>query len=413
MTGPGSRADRAPEGRPEGRPDDRPEGSRDEEARDGAGVGPDRPELEALVALRTLEGVGDRTLFELLQRFGSGREAMAASDGAFAEVAGREAASARRGPDPRAVARDALRRAGELGLRIVRWGGPGYPAVLEHLHDPPAVLFLKGDPSILRPPAVAVVGSRRATGYGRRVAGALGAALARAGVPVVSGLALGVDAAAHRGALSVDGRVVGVLGSGIDVPHPPTNSALIRRVGEEHLLISEFLPGEPPLPHHFPRRNRILAALSEAVVVVEAAERSGALITADHATDLGREVIAVPGPVDRETSRGANLLIRDGAAMVTDPARVVEVLPEPVRRRVEGAGDLDEAGRPVPTGEAGRVWRALEHGPRTADELARGLELEPARILSLLSHLEVDGWAEPRPGMAYARLEPGSPRRIL
>lgn len=413
MRGPGRRADDAQEGRPEGRPDDGSDRTRDEGAGDGVVESPDRREIEALVALRALKGVGDRTLFELLERFGSGREAMAASEAAFAEVAGREAASGRRGPEPRAVARKALRRAGELGLRIVRWGGPDYPAGLEHLHDPPAVLFLKGELSILRRPAVAVVGSRRATGYGRRVAGALGAALARAGVPVVSGLALGIDAAAHRGALSVDGRVVGVLGSGIDVPHPPTNSALIRRVGDEHLLISEFLPGEPPLPHHFPRRNRILAALSEAVVVVEAAERSGALITADHATDLGREVIAVPGPVDRETSRGTNRLLRDGAAMVTDPARVVEVLPEPVRRRVERADDLDEAGRPVPTGEAGRVWRALEHGPRTADELARSLELEPACILALLSRLEVEGWAEPRPGMVYARLEPGSSRRIL
>lgn len=360
-------------------------------------------EVRALLILREIPGVGDRTVLKLVEAFGTGRDALSAGDRAFAGVAGGDAAAGRRSPEVRRGADEALERARGLGVTVTGYGLPGYPTALEQLYDPPPVLFLRGDSSLLSPPAVAIVGSRKATVYGRRVAEALGAALAREGIPVVSGLALGIDAAAHRGALGVGGRAIGVLGAGVDVPHPPTNSALFRIVGEEHLLVSEFLPGEAPLPHHFPQRNRILAALSEAVVVVEAAARSGALITADHATDLGREVLAVPGRVDSRTSRGTNEMIRDGARIVLDPTRIVELLPPVFSRLREAVAGSAEAPRPAPGGDPGRVWRALADGPRSVDELSRELEMEPGRILSVLSELEVDGWAESRPGMVYAR----------
>lgn len=360
-------------------------------------------EVRALLTLRALPGVGDRTAWEVVDALGGAREALSASDAAFARIAGRAAAGKRKDPEIQRTVAGALERARALDVRVVGYGGPGYPPALRQLHDPPPVLFLRGDASILKSSAVAVVGSRRATVYGRRTAEAVGAALAREGIPVVSGLALGIDAAAHRGALEAGGRAIGVLGSGVDVPHPPTNSALIRIVGEEHLLVSEFLPGEPPLPHNFPRRNRILAALAEAVVVVEAAAKSGALITVDHATDLGRDVLAVPGRVDSRTSRGTNALIRDGAQVVVDPFRVVEVLPLDRFDRAEEETGPPDSRDPEPGGDAGRIWRALGERPSSVDDLAAHLKLDPGRLLAVLLEMEVEGWVESRPGMVYAR----------
>ena len=361
-------------------------------------------EVRALLLLKSLPGVGDRTVRELVEGLGGARAAVAASDADFARIAGSAAAAARKTGGREREVDEVLDRARAVGARVVGLGGPGYPSVLLQLHDPPPVLFLRGDPALLEPPAVTVVGSRRATAYGRRVAEVLGGALAREGIPVVSGLALGVDAAAHRGTLAADGRAVGVLGAGIDVPHPATNSGLFRILARDHLLVSEFLPGEAPLPHNFPRRNRILAALAEAVVVVEAASRSGALITVNHATDLGRDVLAVPGRVDSRTSRGTNALIRDGARTVVDPTRIAEDLPqEPFLRALSGKEAHDGRSRPVPGGDGARVWKALGDGPRSVDELARDLELAPGRLLALLSELEMEGWTESRPGMVYAR----------
>lgn len=361
-------------------------------------------EIRALLLLKSLSGVGDRTVREVVDGLGGAREALSAPDAEFARLAGRAAAAERRSPELERGVDRVLEWARKPGVRIVGYGGPGYPPDLLQLHDPPPVLFLRGDPSLLEPVAVTVVGSRRATAYGRRIAEILGGVLAREGIPVVSGLALGIDAAAHRGALDAGGRLVGVLGAGVDVPHPPTNSALFRIVGEEHLLVSEFLPGEPPLPYNFPRRNRILAALSGAVLVVEAAAKSGALITVNHATDLGRDVLAVPGRVDSRTSRGTNALIRDGARAVVDPLRVVEDLPAALfHRPTSGEAEGGASARPEPGGDGARVWRALADGPRSVDALARELELAPGRLLALLSELELEGWTESRPGMVYAR----------
>jgi len=359
-------------------------------------------ETAALLVLRCLPGVGDRTTIRLVEEFGSARRALEAPTGAFAAWAGKDAARARNDPAVRDRARQAEKRARESGVGIVRFGGPAYPPALLQLHDPPPVIFLRGDASLLDPPAVAVVGSRKATVYGRRTAETIGGALARAGIPVVSGLALGIDAAAHRGALAAEGRVVGVLGAGVDVPHPPANSGLFRIVGRDHLLVSEFLPGERPYPHHFPRRNRILAALSSAVVVVEAARRSGALITVDHAMDLGRDVLAVPGRVDSRTSRGTNRLLQDGAQVVVDPLRIVELL-SMVLGRSQERSTATVSVLPAPAGVGGEIWRALEGGGLRADALARELEMDAGRVLAALSRLEVEGWVEVGPGMTYFR----------
>lgn len=387
-----------------------------------------RSELRALLGLKGLPGIGDVTVARLVERFGSATAALGVPHGKFAALAGEEAARARSAALEDHRIEEALERAEELGVEVVGLGTAGYPAALEALHDPPPILFLRGRSDILDRPAVAVVGSRRATAYGRRCAETLGAALARDGIVTVSGLAMGVDAAAHRGALAAGGKGLGVLGSGVDVPYPRRNRKLFLQLAREHLLISEFLPGTTAAPHHFPQRNRILAALSSVVVVVEAAARSGALITAHHALDVGRDVLAVPGKVDSPTSRGTHELIRDGAGIVWDPARIGEILAtavptvfhEAVRSRRGGvggggsgsSGTTEQSGSqsvPGPTGlpeEATRVWWALEDGPRRVDELARRTELSPGRTLAALSRLETTGWAEPRSGMRYARRDP-------
>ncbi len=377
------------------------------------GTPPDRAperaegEARALIHLGLLPGVGERSVLALAKAFGSARAALEAPAAAFDEVVRCAAADRREDRALEARVDEILDAADSVGARLLGFGCPGYPDVLTDLHDPPPILFLRGDAALLDGPAVAVVGSRKATGYGRRMAGRIAGALARAGVTVVSGLALGVDAAAHRGALDAGGRTLAVLGAGVDVPHPATNAALFEILAAEHLLVSEFLPGSPALSHHFPKRNRILAALSRAVVVVEAAERSGALITAEHALDLGREIVAVPGPVDRATSRGANALLRDGAHVLTAPEDVVEILSWiPGLREIEPDSGIGGGPPPALGRRAREVWEALGEGGETPDRVARRLAVSPADVLSDLSLLEMDGWVERRPGMRFARVPP-------
>ncbi len=231
---------------------------------------------------------------------------------------------------------------------VLPMGGAAYPERLLQLADPSPVLFLRGRAELLAAPAAAVVGSRRATAYGRRTSARIAGVLACHGVCVVSGLALGVGAEAHRAALEAPGPILAVHGAGADVPHPPSHARLFGRITGEGLLVSEFVPGTRPLAHHFPRRNRIMAALAQAVVVVEAAARSGALITARLALELGRDVLAVPVPVDAETSAGTNALFRDGAPPALgaeDVLRVLRIEPGPAVRLAH------------PGGEHGALWR--------------------------------------------------------
>jgi DNA processing protein len=216
---------------------------------------------------------------------------------------------------------------------------------------------------------------------------------------VASGLALGIDAEAHLAALAADGKTLAVLGAGLAKPYPRRHAGLFRRIAREGLLISEFLPHEHALKHHFPRRNRTLAALAQVVVVVEAAERSGALNTASHATDLGRDLLAVPGPIYAPMSRGTNELLRRALPLLS-PATVLEHLSG-------GSGQalsLFPLDPPADVGpDALRVWNALAEAPRHVDELARAAELAPSRALAALSRLEVGGWIRQEPGARFAR----------
>jgi DNA processing protein len=275
-----------------------------------------------------------------------------------------------------------LERLAAAGHRFLPRSSPDFPSLLHAIHDPPAGLFLRGgaEPEILSRPAVAIVGARACSGYGASVARSLGRELA-AGLVVVSGLARGIDAEAHRGALEAEGSTVAVLGCGVDRDYPAAHAELARRVAETGLIVSEYAPGVEPAPWRFPARNRLVAGLAAATVVVEARERSGALITADLALEEGREVFAVPGEITSALSAGTNALLKLGAAPLTAAADVLAsfgIDPEPVQ---------------------GNRSPLLELLPAGADELVRKTGLGPDEIARALVELEIEGQVAVREGI--------------
>lgn len=354
-----------------------------------------RRELEALLILDALPRMGPRAVREVVLAAGSARSALARPD-LVRQAAGEAAAAAAVSGEAREAVLRALDRVDRLGMATVLSTEPSYPRPLLNLADPPPVLFLRGRAELLAQAGVAVVGSRKATARARSVAHALGAAVAARGTPLVSGLALGVDGAAHEGALRAGGPTVAVLGCGADRAYPATHTALFRRILADGLVVSEFLPGTEALPFHFPRRNRILAALSRALVVVEAGERSGALISVDHALDLGVEVWAVPGPVDEPACLGSNALLADGARPLVSVPRFVEAVLGPVP-------EADAAAPAALPGPEGDVLSALGGGSLSADELVRLTGLSSGRMLALLSGLELAGRVRRLPGMRFRR----------
>lgn len=289
---------------------------------------------------------------------------------------------------------------------------PSYPKLLAAVPAAPD-LWIRG---VVQPDdalAVAVVGARRPTPYGLEVAEHLAGELAARGVTIVSGLARGIDAAAHRGALSAGGRTIAVLGCGIDVAYPPEHRRLMDEIVGQGALVSQFPRGMPPLSHHFPVRNRTLAGLSLGVVVVEAGEHSGALITAGFAGDLGREVYAVPGKITSELSRGPHALILDGAKLVRDWIDVVQELPEEWRNAVHSVGvGPREAEPPSGESEEGRVLAMLSAGePQQIEALIGRSGLTPGLVASALVGLELGGWVRQLPGQHWVRVPERRARR--
>ena len=283
-------------------------------------------------------------------------------------------------------------------IRFVRRRDAAYPGLLAAIHDPPTRLFLRGagDVGILDAPAVAIVGARACSSYGRSVARSLARELAGAGVVVVSVLARGVDSEAHRGALEAGGVTVAVLGCGVDRDYPAAHAELARKVCERGLVVSEYEPGVEPAPWRFPARNRIIAGLCAATVVVEARERSGALITADFALEEGRDVLAVPGEITSALSAGTNALLRIGATPVTRAEDVLELYGlEPMQQ--PRAAALSEQAR--------RALDLLRDGPRTADELVRLSGLETSRSAAALLELELAGYVTMEDGVYRVALQ--------
>lgn len=369
---------------------------------------PEPSELEALLALRLTPGLGDLGIRKLLDRFGSARAVLNAGPGELRVLTrGRVTRLPELDSGVLPGVRDILARARNAGMDVLGYGLSGYPERLSHLVDPPPVVFVQGRRELLERPAVAIVGTRRATGSGRRMSRRLGQAFSMAGIPVVSGLALGVDGEAHVGALGGEGSTIAVLASGLDRVYPRSHRRLQHRIRQEGLLVGEFPPGEEAQPYSFPRRNRIVAALARSVVVVEAGRKSGALITADHALDLGRDVFAVPGCVEYAQSQGTLGLLREGARLITDPEDLLEAWQED---GIELPGSADRAERPA--GASRRdphgLMSVLEARPQPAEVLGRRTGLPPATLMRALVELELEGGATREPAGWRATHEVGA-----
>lgn len=291
------------------------------------------------------------------------------------------------------------------GHHLVGWHSPDYPALLRRIPSPPLALCVAGNPALLWHPAVAVVGSRSPTAGGRDNAAALSRALVESGLGIVSGMAAGIDTVAHHAALDGGGVTVAVLGTGVDIPYPRANTSLHARISDYGAVVSEHLPGTPPRREHFPSRNRIIAGLSLGTLVVEAAERSGALITARLASDGGRDVFAVPGSIHNPMARGCHRLIRDGAALVERADEVIAALAplatelgDALRRRLDAPSSrsgeaLAAAITVLPPSDPDhhRLWNALGHDPTGMDQLAQRTGLTAAALSSMLLVMELDG----------------------
>ena len=366
---------------------------------------PDDPELGAWLHLLHSPGVGREAARRLLARFLSPQAAIAAPVDALRDCVDAPTALALASPPDGHADRLAATlawRAAAPGRRVLLLGDADYPPPLLHSADPPLLLYLQGDAALLSTPCLAMVGSRRPTAQGRDNARRFAEALAGQGWTIVSGLAAGVDGAAHEGALAAGGRTIAVVGTGIDRVYPPSHRALAHRIAETGLLVSEYCLGTPPLSANFPQRNRIIAGLSRGTLVVEAALRSGSLITARLASEAGRDVLAIPGSILAPQSAGCHALIRQGAALVDSPEQVAEELGplQPVALPVRAT--TTAAATPAPA-DADPVLAALGHDPQSLDTLIDRCGW-PAHTLSAhLLTLELDGQVARLPGGLYQR----------
>ncbi|NLM37410.1 MAG: DNA-protecting protein DprA [Firmicutes bacterium] len=341
------------------------------------------------IALHKAPGIGPKRFYRLLAVFGTARAAWEAEPRALVEVLGRKVAAdlvAFRRTCAPAAEGESVQKA---GCRVLLACDSAYPVLLKQTSDPPPVLYYKGEFKPSDQLAVAIVGSRRATPRGLNTARELAADLAAQGVTIVSGLARGIDSAAHRGALQVEGgRTIAVLGSGLDQVYPPENAGLMQAIAERGVVCSEFPLGTPPYAANFPARNRVISGLSLAVTVVEATADSGSLITADFALEQGRDVFAVPGPVEREGSKGPHRLIKQGAFLVEGPNDILAALNLPllaVEASTAAQAGPDLALSPVEQ----QIWDLLAAGETHVDDLVRASGLPAAAVNSALVMMEM------------------------
>jgi DNA processing protein len=354
------------------------------------------------IGLKSVAGVGNVTFRRLLERFETPAAALKASVAELMHVRGvsAEVVESVKGGQWQLFAEQECRRLASGAARLVKYTDAEYPKSLFEIPDPPPFLYVRG-----RLPdgqaCVAIVGSRRATSYGLLTTARLAEGLARSGVNIVSGMARGVDTAAHRGALGAGGTTTAVLGCGIDRVYPPENRKLYDETAEQGCLVSEFPLGTTPLAENFPRRNRIISGMSHGVLVVEAAENSGSLITAQYALEHGRDVFAVPGNISFATSRGTNRLIKQGAKLVDCVEDILEELPGHF-----GAGEIqkirvEKTGFPLSPREAA-IYELLARSPLHIDDIITQTELTAGEVSSMLLHLELKGAVISLPGMHFA-----------
>ena len=358
----------------------------------------------AWLVLSQLPNIGSKRCQGLVERFGSAQAALDAPRSTWEEITGRAATKETHLlPEHWEWAETQRRNVQRRGGRLLTMADAQYPALLREIAAPPPVLFVLGDLS-LDIPGVAIVGPRKATSYGKTAALQLARGVAAAGFCVVSGMASGVDTAAHEGALQAEGPTIAVLGCGVDVVFPPENVGLYRRIREQGALVSEFPMGARPEAGSFPRRNRLISGLSLGVVVVEAPERSGSLITVAYATEQNRDVFAVPGSVLDGRSRGCHRLLRDGAKLAESAEDVLAELAQwRTDRRISS---VLEAKKPVPQleGSERRVFEQLGGEPYHIDQLAQETDMPAAELLGLLLKLELDGLVAQLPGKQFVRV---------
>jgi DNA processing protein len=360
--------------------------------------------LDPWLRLALAPGVGNTSLIRLLTAFGS-PEAVLAS--------GRSALAAHLSPaqcdallaEPDAGQLDAAQAwLAQDGNSLMTLADADYPKTLLEIADPPAMLYCKGRRALLNQPALGIVGSRNATPQGVRDAEAFAHALSDAGLTIVSGLALGIDAAAHRGGLAGAGSSVAVIGTGLDRVYPARNKALAHQLAEGGLVVSEFPLGTPPLPGHFPRRNRLISGLSRGVLVVEAAPDSGSLITARVATEQGREVFAIPGSIHSPLARGCHALLKQGAKLVESAADILDELAWLRLDRPQGESLVACPSRVLPETLSDPVLDALDGAPTTLDTLAQRTGLTLDALSAKLLTLELEGRIASLPGGRYQKI---------
>ncbi|HKM39572.1 MAG TPA: DNA-processing protein DprA [bacterium] len=356
------------------------------------------------LAVTQIPGIGLRSFYQLLETFGSMRKLWSASRAEIelkANFLGPRRLEAvlklKQGFDPKAIWAPLKRE----GIKVVTLPDNDYPTNLKTIIDPPPVLYYRGDLLPQDGLAVSIVGARRATAYGREVAHKFACDLARLDITVVSGLARGVDSAAHRGTLAAQGRTLAVLGCGLDVIYPPENKQLYKQVAKSGAVITEFPLGTRPEPGHFPRRNRIISGLSQAIIVVEAAATSGSLITADFALEQGRDVFAVPGPVTSALSKGTNNLIVQGARLARTAADVIEELGLTPKQTT-----TENYTGPQLTALEKQVYACFAEGTASAhiDQLVQQSRLTVQEVTAILMMLELKGLIRQMPGKMFFRI---------
>ena len=364
------------------------------------------------LALSLTPGLAARLSARLLKEFGS-------PDEVFRAPLPRLEACKLPGPVAQAVfKKEAFKRAEkELALtrridrcRLLNWTEPEYPQTLLQIYDPPVLLYVRGDAQALTQPSIGVVGTRRPTLYGTQMAERLGRELAARGLVIVSGLARGIDAISHQGALAVNGRAIGVLGTGIDVCYPKENRKLYEKVLERGAILSEFPLGTHPAPENFPIRNRIVAGLPLGVVIVEGAQYSGSLITARLAMEFGREVFGVPGNVTQPVSFAPNLLIKQGAKLVTNGEDVIEELPTPIRATLVKAEQPEAQQRNLLLAASlnsseKKIYELLSvDEPKHIDDIVEASGLNSSEVLATLFDLEMKGIVRQLPGKQFGKV---------
>ncbi len=357
------------------------------------------PSQHALLRLHLAPGLGRVALFRLHGYFDHFKDALAAPPRQWREAGVTEKLCAAVPPENAPYFQRILKKLEALNIRLISFWDDDYPTLLREIHDPPALLYLRG--KLPEKECFAIVGSRRATRNGLIATRDLATNLASHDICIVSGLARGVDSAAHRGALDAKGATIAVLGCGIDKIYPPENSKLYLEICENNAIISEYPPETPPLAGHFPGRNRIISGLSRGVLIVEAAEKSGSLITGDFALEQGRELFAIPGALQNPNSRGTNRLLKEGAQLVTEATDILQVL-WPHRPSVQQQEKYDGFTGQL-EGQSLNVFQQLGHEPLHSDEIARQCGLTPMELSAILLDLELRGGIQALPGHFYIR----------